>query len=128
MDSVFSQSESLIRAVRPASQRPSFWNNGKLSSAALKDKRGLSVTRTYDRSVEATVAWMIDNFSGAMFSISVEACNVVRAYLKYCPSQNNSYHCEIHGSATRVMLDDVQALSLARKAKLEYMPNISISI
>ena len=42
MDETFSEQESLLRAVYPATRRPDFWNNGRLSSAALKDKRGRS--------------------------------------------------------------------------------------
>ena len=52
MDETFSEQELLLRAVYPATRRPNFWNNGRLSSAALKDKRGLSVEPTYDRTVK----------------------------------------------------------------------------
>ena len=49
MDETFSEQESLLRAVYPATRRPDFWNNGRLSSAALKDKRGLSEERLCER-------------------------------------------------------------------------------
>lgn len=119
MDGTFDERELLLRAVWPSNRRPDFWENGRLSSAALKDKRGLSVNRTYDQSIKDAVQLMSQQFSGLVVSISVAACNAVDAYIKYCPSQENKYHSEIHGSTTEVMLNDVQALLLARHAKIE---------
>lgn len=128
MDSKFDENESLVRAVYPENQRPDFWKNGRLSSAALKDKRGLSVTRTYERSLKDTVEWMRLNFSGAMVSITVRACTVVQAYVKYCPSKTNEYHSEIHGSEEVIELSDYQALHLARQATLEFHPNFQFTV
>lgn len=119
MDGTFNENEQLLRAVWPANRRPDFWENGRLSSAALKDKRGLSVNRTYDLPLENAVLIMSEQFSGLIVSISVAACNAVDAYVKYCPSQTNVYHSEIHGSPTEVMLDDTQAFLLARQARIE---------
>ena len=108
MDGTFIENEQLLRAVWPANRRPDFWENGRLSSAALTDKRGLSVNRTYDLPLENAVLIMSEQFSGLIVSISVAACNAVNAYVKYCPSQTNVYHSEIHGSPTEVMLNDVR--------------------
>ena len=119
MDGTFNENEQLLRAVWPANRRPDFWENGRLSSAALKDKRGLSVSRTYDLPLENAVLIMSEQFSGLIVSISVTACNAVDAYVKYCPSQTNVYHSEIHGSPTEVMLNDTQAFLLARQARIE---------
>lgn len=119
MDGTFNENEQLLRAVWPANRRPDFWENGRLSSAALKDKRGLSVNRTYDLPLENAVLIMAEQFSGLIVSISVAACNAVDAYVKYCPSQTNVYHSEIHGSPTEVMLNDTQAFLLARQARIE---------
>lgn len=119
MDGTFNENEQLLRAVWPANRRPDFWENGRLSSAALKDKRGLSVNRTYDLPLENAVLIMSEQFSGLVVSISVAACNAVNAYVKYCPSQTNVYHSEIHGSPTEVMLNDTQAFLLARQARIE---------
>ena len=119
MDGTFNENEQLLRAVWPANRRPDFWANGRLSSAALKDKRGLSVNRTYDLPLENAVLIMSEQFSGLIVSISVAACYAVDAYVKYCPSQTNVYHSEIHGSPTEVMLNDTQAFLLARQARIE---------
>ena len=119
MDEIFNETEQLLRAVWPANRRPDFWKNGRLSSAALKDKRGLSVNRTSDLPLEDAVIIMSEQLSGLIVSISVTACNAVNAYVKYCPSQTNIYHSEIHGSPPEVMLSDTQAFLLARQAKIE---------
>ena len=124
MDETFSEQELLLRAVYPATRRPNFWNNGRLSSAALKDKRGLSVERTYDRTVKDATLSMSRRFQGLIVSITVPACNAVQAYIKYCPSQNSPYHSEIHGSQTQVELSDTQALLLARSATIQFVPNL----
>ena len=123
MDKTFDMHERLLRAVYPANRRPDFWKDGKLSSAALKDKKGLSVTRTYDRPLKDAVLWMSQHFQGTIVSISVASCSAVQACVKYRPSQTNPYHSEIHGSETQVELSDLQALILARQATLEYVPN-----
>lgn len=128
MDSKFDESEFLVRAVYPENQRPDFWKNGRLSSAALKDKKGLSVTRTYDRPLKETVEWMTLHFKGAMVAIAVRACTTVQAYVKYCPSRTNEYHSEIHGSKEEIELSDFQALYLARQATLEYRPNFQFIV
>ena len=119
MDGTFNENERLLRAVWPADRRPDFWENGRLSSAALKDKRGLSVNRTYDLPLENAVLIMSEQFSGFIVSISVASCNAVDAYVKYCPSQTNVYHSEIHSNPTEVMLNDTQAFLLARQARIE---------
>lgn len=128
MDSKFDENESLVRAVYPENQRPSFWENGKLSSAALKDSKGLSVTRTYDRTLKDTVEWMKLHFKGAMAAITVRACFAIQAYVKYCPSQKNEYHSEIHGSTETIELSDFQALYLARQATIEFYPNFQFMV
>lgn len=128
MDELFEQREKLLRAVRPPDRRPDFWVNGKLSSAALKDKRGLSVDRTYDRTLESAIEFMKSRLEGYIVSISVPACNLAQVCLKYLPSRDDVYHCEIHGSETEIVLSDLQALLLARAAKLEYEPNAEYKI
>lgn len=128
MNEKFESSELLLRAVWPVDRRPDFWNNGRLSSAALKDKNGLSVDRTGDRSLAESIEYIRGNLNGLIISLSIKACQVVEATLRYKPSLNNPYHSEIHGSDTEPMLNDTQALFLAKQAKVEYDPNHSISI
>lgn len=128
MDESFDEREKLLRAVRPPNRRPDFWINGRLSSAALKDKRGLSVDRTFDRPVKIAVESMKTRLEGYIVSFPVSLCNFTQVYLRYLPSRDNPYHSEMHGSETDVVLSDVQALLLARSATLEYEPNYEYKV
>ena len=107
MDATFSDKESLLRAVYPPARKPIFWQNGKLSSAAFKDKKGLS-----------------QRFVGFIVYVTVSDCKKVNAYVKYCPSSNNKYHSEIHGSEKSVELNNIQAFILARSAKIQVNPSM----
>lgn len=114
----FNPSESLLRAVWPENKKPDFWTNGRLSSAALKDRNGLSVSRTWDRGLNEAILTMKQSFHGRIVSISVADCNTVNACIKYKPSKNDIYHSEIWSSQDVALLDDLQAFLLARKAKI----------
>lgn len=127
MNSKFSEKESLLRAVYPANRRPDFWNNGRLSSAALKDKKGLSVESTYKRTAKEAAFSMAKRFHGFIVSFTVPDCQAVHAYLRYCPSKNSPYHSEIHGSETQVELSDRQAFLLARSATVQFVPTVNCS-
>ena len=116
----FKDTELLLRAIYPPEIRPGFWTGKRITSAALKDSNGLSVTRTYDRTTEIAVGWMRKNYQGAIISISIHACNAVKAYPVYLPTRNNKYHSEIHGSPSEIELSDEQALILSREAVVEY--------
>lgn len=128
MDETFDEREVLLRAVLPSSRRPDFWRNGSLSSAALKDSRGLSVDRTYDRTVSDAVAVMTQRLTGLIVAITVQDCNSVHACVKYKPSLTNPYHSEIHGSDSEVMLTDLQAFILAKSATIQYEPNSEYNV
>ena len=122
MDEIFDEHELLLRAVLPSNRRPDFWKNGRLSSAALKDKQGLSVDRTYDRTINDAVVSMTHRLTGFIVSITIRDCNKVHACIKYKPSRANLYHSEIHGGDNEIMLSDAQALILARGATIQYKP------
>lgn len=121
MNEVFDdKSEKLYRAIFPENKRPDFWKrNGKPSSAAFKDRRGLSVDRAGGRKNKDCVQRMSERFQGRIVSVDVESCTSAECYLKYCPSENNIFHTEIHGSKDRVLLDEIQAFKLANSAHME---------
>jgi hypothetical protein len=123
----FDNNELLLRAVYPANRRPDFWENGHLSSAALKDSKGLSVDRTGGRAVSEAVDYIRNHLTGVIVSLTVEDCNEVKAKLCYLPTKKNPFHSEIHGSDTELVLDDMQAFLLSRKAKWEFPPETVIS-
>ena len=98
-----------------------FWKGNRLTSAAFKDKRGLSVDRTGDRDIITSVDFMKTRLEGYIFSLSIIDCYHVHADPKYLPT-SNLYHCEIHGSPHIIELDDDQALYFAENAICEYSP------
>lgn len=128
MDASFDEKEKLLRAVWPPTRKPDFWVNGRLSSAALKDERGLSVDRTGDRTLEGSLEAIKNRLQGYIVSFTVPLCKSVRVCLRYCPSDGNTYHSEIHGSNTQIVLSDEQALLLGRGAVLEFEPNSEYKI
>lgn len=117
MDDNFEEAEKLYRAVLPVS---TFWKqNGSLSSAAFKDKNGLSVDRQWDRSDEEAVNFLKErNFRGEIVYVLVQNCNEVQAVVRYLPSRGNKYHSEIHKDLQQKELSNSQAKHLARTAKI----------
>lgn len=116
----FEDNELLFRAVLPESEMPFFWKMDRITSAAFKDKKGLSVYRLCDRTKETTLEIMKkDGFRGSVFSVSVKNCKDVEAVVKYLPSASNIYHSEIHGGIEQKILSDKQAFILSRNAKCE---------
>ena len=122
MNEAFNIDERLLRAVFPPEKKELFWKGNRLTSAAFKDKRGLSVDRTGDRDMIASVDFMKTHLDGYIFSLSIIDCYHVHAEVKYLPTIN-PYHCEIHRSPYIVELDDDQALYFAENAICEYSPH-----
>ena len=117
----FNEDELLLRAVLA---RPWFWKDGKLSSAALKDNKGLSVDRTYNRTLDESITYMLQNLTGSVVTFTLADCNSVNAVVKYRPSKN-IYHSEIHGSEETPRLSPQQAKELALRAEVVYSVTIT---
>lgn len=120
MNKSFDDEERLYRAIRPHTTFPNHWKkNGKLSSAALKDAKGLSVERGAYRDVDVIAQQMAERrFKGTLASLAVGECRQVDAIVKYLPG-SSKYHSEIHGSDTVKILSDAQAKKLAMLAHIE---------
>lgn len=117
----FEAQEKLYRAIYPPDKMAMYWKeNGELSSAAFKDRCGLSVERGYGRLDCDVAAEMHNYFDGLIYSITVGDCENECAYVVYLPSLRSKYHTEIHGSKERVVLSASQCKALSRKAK--YVP------
>lgn len=114
----FSCNEELVRAVRDRNSRPDYWIGDRVSTAAFKDPKGMSVTRTDGQSLEDTVEWMKKHFVGTMVSFSVLLCKEIKAVVKHIPSHNNPRHSEVHGSNKDVLLSDFQLKEIANKCKI----------
>lgn len=115
------KAEKLYRAIWPRTKKPNFWkSNGKISSAALKDPKGLSVDRTGRRSEAEALRQVKDNFTGSVVSITISDCQNVKATVFPMPSKKNRYHCEIHGNENVPEMSDSQCRGLAKNARIEY--------
>ena len=115
LNSVFLPDERLYRAVRPDSI---FWKeDGSLTSAAFKDKNGLSVQRgDYRADKEVVEEMMRIGFEGRIVRVDVSDCNDANAIVVYVPMDDNEYHSEIHSSNDKILLTSGQARQLARSA------------
>jgi hypothetical protein len=126
MDDQFDVNEMLLRAVYPPNIRPDMWHGKRITSAAFKDKRGLSVDRLYNRQVDEGVRFMRTKLHGHIVSVTVNDCNNVSAHVVYCPSPNNIFHSEIHGSPDTILLNEDQCLALSRRAVVVSYEEMSI--
>lgn len=117
MDEHFEEMEKLYRAVLP---KDTFWKeNGSLSSAAFKDKNGLSVDRQKERTdAEAVEFFHKRKFVGEIVYVRVRNCNEVQALVRYLPSRGNAFHSEIHKNWQEKQLSNSQAKKLAQCAKI----------
>lgn len=119
MTEQFDSFEKLFRAVYPPDIMPLFWKeNGQLSSAVFKDKRGLSVERAGGRPENVVLDYMRLYFYGSIISVFAEDCNFCKAVIKYLPTRRSEYHSEIHGSNDRALLSQSQCKYLAKVAKV----------
>lgn len=118
MDQNFPDEEKLYRAVQPAFLL--IKENGKVSSAAFKDKRGMSVLRGDSREDSAVDAELHKNLGSdkrtAVFR--VHHCREVDAVPVYRPSRMSVYHSEVHGSKTELVLNPMQRKHLADSSYL----------
>jgi len=117
MTEQFDLYEKLFRAVYPPDLMPMFWKeNGKLSSAVFKDKKGLSVERAGGRTDKRIIDEMRIIFYGTIISVLVKDCIDCNSVVKYMPSKRSKYHSEIHGSEERILLTQSQCKYLADRA------------
>lgn len=114
----FTDDEKLFRAVRPWDR---YWSKktNRPSTAAFKDKAGLSVERGYDRDDAKVVAEMQKHLEGRIISVSVRKCKEAKALVVHKPTHSSIYHSEIHKDTRTEMLDDEQCLALALAAIVE---------
>ena len=119
MTEQFDVFERLYRAVYPPEIMPVFWKeNGEISSAVFKDKRGLSVERAGDRDEDRAIIDMRLFFNGTIISVSARDCFGGNAVPKYLPTKRSSYHSEIHGGEDRILLSQSQCKYLAKRARV----------
>lgn len=115
--------EKLLRAVW-ADKYPHLWDtkNNRPSSAAFKDKNGLSVDRAGQRTDAEAVEYAKNHLHGFIVAATVEMCRKANVSPKYLPSKTTPYHSELHGSETTKPFSPMQALTLARNVIILYCP------
>lgn len=119
MDNRFPKEEELYRAVYPPDIQELYWKkDGTLSSAAFKDKRGLSVERGYFREDKVVVDEMRKYFTGVIISVVVKDCYEAQTLIRYLPSDRSKYHSEIHRDKEHKLLSQSQCKILAKKARI----------
>ena len=98
----FKNTESLLRGIN---KQPNFWDSeeNRPTSAAFKDKKGVSVNRTgenkqyYVQSLECLKNKLGERLRSSV-ELNVDFCIELGLHLKYCPLDDNIYHSEIHKS------------------------------
>lgn len=110
--------ERLYRAVYPNFFKK---EDGSLSSAAFKDRNGLSVQRGDNDTTDYMVDFMLtkQKFQGGIVSVSVQNCYDVLALPLHKPSNRSEKHSEIHRNETEPALTSGQAKKLARLAIID---------
>lgn len=108
--------EYLYRTIRPLKFLWDFSRN-RPSSAAFKDKAGLSVDRSADRNEEEIIESLNKRFpdSKAIVSISHQECKEIDVLVLYAPSKANKYHSEIHESVDKKCISNIKAKKLANQ-------------
>jgi len=120
MEATFNSDEKLLRVVSPVEI---FWKDGKTTSACFKDKKGLSVNRTWcDKSVEA-IEQLESVFPSssrkAIISIKYAQCIELNILVKYLPLPDNVFHSELHRDNNSPMLSQSQCKGLSRLCVIE---------
>mgnify|MGYP000046163122 CR=1 FL=1 len=113
MEKKVEDSENLFRAIRPDDM---FWKNEektKLSSAAFKDRNGLSVDRQGTRTEEESIQKIKNSFTGKIAYTAAGVCYSNGIMVDYCPTEENLYHCEIIRNHEKKLLSKSQAKFLA---------------
>lgn len=127
MTADFNPEEKLVRACFPS------WikRNGKVTTAAFTPRdregklEGISVTRTYTRTLDETVSDMKPQFrpNSPFAYIAVPACQKIGVYIKYAPTRGNKYHSELYSKAPDIPLTPEERKHLA-DAAIVYTVNV----
>jgi len=114
-NSPVADTETLYRAVRAW---PKYWKeNGKLSPAAFKDSRGLSVDRDGDRNEGKVIHdFRKRKFDGTLISVGAKECKELNVYLKPKPPKW-PYHVLVLDSQNEIVISDEKCDKLRQIAK-----------
>lgn len=80
--------------------------HNRITSAAFKDSLGVSVDRQADRQDEQCIQTLKSKSSKfvCVCKLLTKEVRQSEMFVKYCPSNSNIYHSEIHDSETQVRI------------------------
>lgn len=97
--------------------------NNRISSAAFKDSKGVSVDRDGNRNEKECVKTILSIERKPPRKPFYKVCKLLtkqvresEAFVKYCPSNSNVFHSEIHNSENEVVLSQRKARILSKIA------------
>ena len=97
------------------------YQNNRITSAAYKDSLGVSVDRSADREESNCISRLLQMKPFvAVGRLLVGFVREEKLLVRYKPTEENSYHSEIHQSEDRIELTTGQARSLSRHSIVVY--------
>lgn len=125
MVSEFKIEEKLFRGVK--NDNPDLWKNGKPTSAAFKDSKGVSIEKAYTRNCQECIDSMKRYLPIHHFVSNVVAlCNELNCFLVYNPISSPmiiEHHALIYKNQNLEPLTNGQAKRLSRNAVVEFVNN-----
>ncbi len=121
-DSEIQVHEILFRAIHP-----SFWNydEDRPTSALFKDRRGVSVDRDGERTLEECISFLLYNRE------RFGACNIqaglaknIGAFIKPDSQPDNKFHAMILESESKINLSNGKAKELSRAVTILFKPTL----
>lgn len=109
--------ENLFRAVLPKHIFDK--RKGRISSAAFKDPKGVSVDRGAGRPDKiAAKALLAHGLHGSVCAVSVLDCQSANVFINPEPSRKNSFHAALYANSKRDGMEPEQSKYLAEVARL----------
>jgi hypothetical protein len=114
--------EILYRAIHPHHWE---YDEDRPTSAAFKDKQGVSTDRDGERPHEECLAFLLngrENYGSC--SIKAEEAKAIDVFLKPDKLAHNDYHSLILESETKIHISNAKAKQLCRTSKVHSKPTL----
>lgn len=103
-----------------------WFKNGRLTSAAFKQKNGASVDRDGGREEQAIIDTFEDRMPGrGLALIAARQCRDLETNPVANPIENNPYHAEIHDSQDKITIGISKARKLSKAVTIIKYPNMA---
>lgn len=125
LNETFDNQEKLFRAIKL--HLTEWWDveQNRPTSAAFKDRLGVSVDREGGRTIDDCNIFLLNRFGAlkAIVHITYEKCISLGAHPKYAPEQDNEFHCLITTPEGTVPVTQAAAKKLSRSVEVSYINN-----